>query len=345
MRFEEEILELREGLLAGQYPVGRYHRFIVRDPKLRTIHAAAFQERVMHHALMRVVGPILERSTVFDSYACHAGKGQWGAVRRAERFARRYGFFLKFDIRKYFDNIDHPILLRQLERRIKDRAVLDWFSRIIRSYEVAPGKGLPIGSLTSQHLANAYLGPLDRWLSGRRASGGVVRYMDDVTVWSNDLGALRGLRSDVPEFLKDTLELDVKATPYINRTGHGMDFLGCRVFPGYSLLNRRSRNRFRRRLKWVLEAVEKGRIDQSEAQCRLTSLTSFTKQVKSWRFRKRCLEDLGSESERHEPDPSGRQLEQQRQELPVGEPQQEQAGQHEEQQRIPGSPGSSLLMR
>ena len=95
---------MRVGILSGDYPVGQYQRFVVHDPKERVIYAASFPERVLHHALMNVCEPFFERWLIHDTYACRRGKGQWAAVRRAEGFARRMPFFLKMDIRKYFDN-------------------------------------------------------------------------------------------------------------------------------------------------------------------------------------------------------------------------------------------------
>ena len=90
---------------------------------------------------------------------------------------------MKFDIRKYFDSIDHTILKALLSRRFKDRVLLQLFERIIDSYQVAPGKGVPIGSLTSQHFANFYLAGCDRLIKEDRLMPGFVRYMDDIAVW------------------------------------------------------------------------------------------------------------------------------------------------------------------
>ena len=100
-------------LLAGTVPVGDYHYFKVHDPKERLICAATFRERVLHHALMNVCEPALEKAAVFDSYACRKGKGRLVAVERAQGYARTHGWFLKMDIRKYFDSI-HQDTLRQL---------------------------------------------------------------------------------------------------------------------------------------------------------------------------------------------------------------------------------------
>lgn len=154
---EGEIACLREGLLRLDYPIGNYRRFTIYEPKEREICAASFGERVLHHALMNVCEPYFDKWLVFDSYACRKGKGQIAAVARAARFASRYRWFLKCDFRKYFDSLPHDRLKAMLARRFKDPMIIAWFGRIVDSYEKTPGRGLPIGNLTSQHLANLYL--------------------------------------------------------------------------------------------------------------------------------------------------------------------------------------------
>ncbi|MBK9137392.1 MAG: group II intron reverse transcriptase domain-containing protein [Verrucomicrobia bacterium] len=337
---EAELTRLRLGLLDGTYPIGRYRRFVVHDPKRRTIHAPAFAERVLHHALMNVCEPCFERWAVQDSYACRKGKGQWAAVRRAEGFARRAPFFLKLDIRKYFDSVPHERLLAQLARHIKDSAILSWFGRLLASYQASPGRGLPIGSLTSQHLANFYLGRLDRFVKERLRCAAYVRYMDDFCVWGERSAELAAVRREIEAFLAEVLGLSPKPTPYVNRTERGMDFLGCRVFPGYSTLNSRSRRRFRRKLARYESRFEAGQWDEDCLQRHVQTLVAFTRQVSAFRFRQQVLEALGQRSIGLEPREPRGQLEQQRAELPVSEPEQEPPVEHEPQPRVPRRPSS-----
>ncbi len=148
-RLTENLATLRTELLDGSVAVGDYHTFTIHDPKERTICAASFRERVRHHALMNVCEPVLERAAIFDSYACRKGLGQMAAVRRAASYARQPGWFLKMDIRKYFDSIDQAVRRRLLGRKFKDAGGLDLFDRILASHQTAPGRGLPIGNLTS----------------------------------------------------------------------------------------------------------------------------------------------------------------------------------------------------
>jgi RNA-directed DNA polymerase len=233
MRLDENLAELAGDLAEGTYEVGPYHQFTIFDPKERLITAPCFRDRVLHHAVALVCEPVFERLLIADTFACRRGKGRVAAVERARFFARRYPWFLKLDIRKYFDSIDHEILSRQLRRKFKDRRLLDLFDRIIASYKVEPGRGVPIGSLTSQHFANFYLGGLDRFVKEELRAGGYVRYMDDFVIWGENRAWLSSVRERVEEFVARELSLALKPHPYINQARWGMDFLGCRVKPSH----------------------------------------------------------------------------------------------------------------
>jgi len=145
-RLDENLAALREELLAGQVRVGSYHLFKILDPKERTICAASFRQRVLHHAVMAVCEPVLERAAVFDSYACRKGKGRLAAIERARGYARRHEWFLKMDVGKYFDSIHHETLEGLLAGKFKDRALLALFGKIIGSYERRQGVGCRLGT-------------------------------------------------------------------------------------------------------------------------------------------------------------------------------------------------------
>jgi RNA-directed DNA polymerase len=258
------------------------------------ITAPSFAERVLHHAIFNVCEPVFERWLIADTFACRTGKGQLAALDRARRFAGLSPFFLKLDMRKYFDSISHAVLVRRLERLFKDHRLRTLLGRIIDGYESSPGRGLPIGSLTSQHLANFYLGWFDRFVKETLRFKGYVRYMDDCALWASTSEELTSALAVSREFLRTEFQLEIKPHPYINRTAHGMDFLGCRVFPHYTILNRRSRVRFGRKLRELESAYESGAIDERALQSRATALVAFTRTsgISSWRFRHRVIESL-----------------------------------------------------
>jgi len=289
------------------------------------ISAPCFAERVAHHAIMGVCEPVLDRWLIPDTFACRKGKGRIAAVARARHFARRFPFYLKLDIRKYFDSIPHGSLLARLEKRFKDRRVLDSFAQIMRSFRGKLGRGLPIGSLTSQHFANFYLGWFDRVVKETWRLPGYVRYMDDMAIWSRDRSELRRTEERAGEWLREELGLELKPMPYGNRVAAGMDFLGCRVFPTHGTLNRRGRVRLRRKLAGLQFEFEQGELTEPEFQVRATAIMGFATAagVSSWRTRRSVVDRLGEPVSRLEPREPRRRLEQQRQELPVGEPQRE----------------------
>lgn len=248
-RLGENLARLRSQLQEDGVEIGHYRFFTVRDPKERRICAASFPERVLHHAIMNVCEPVLERYAIHDSYACRTGKGMHAAVRRAQAFAQAFPWYLKLDVQRYFDSVHHETLLVLLERRFKDRRLLHLFRAIISTYETAPGRGLPIGNLISQHCANLYLGPLDHGVKETLRVRGYVRYMDDFVLWGDAKKALQDKRSEVAGFLGERLKLTLKENAQLNRSAIGLPFLGYRVFPSYVTLGLRARRRFARKLR------------------------------------------------------------------------------------------------
>jgi hypothetical protein len=341
-KLDEKLDSIRAALIERSFPLGHYHVFKVYEPKERTIHAAPFSVRVLHHALMNVCEPVFERHLIDHSYACRKGKGRLKAIAAAERNARGRQWYLKLDIRKYFESIPHDPLIRELRRRFKDPDVLHWLERIIRSHLPEDSRGLPIGSLTSQHLANFYLSRLDRYCQSLPGIKGYVRYMDDFVCWSDSKEALLLAGQGIHAFVAGELDLKLKHPPAPQRSTLGMDFLGYRIFSSHTRLNRRSKVRYRRKLRTLSRLHESAAIADKEMQERLTALTAFTQPAKSWAFRQRTLNSFRSAAIGHEPGDPGRQLEQQRDQLPRVEPQQQQPDQRQQQQQHRVPPGPQL---
>lgn len=266
------------------YP-DEYNTFTIHEPKERLITAAPFEDRVVHHAIMNMVEPHLERFSIHDSYACRRGKGLHTAIARARTYQRRYAWFLKLDIRKYFDSIDHSVLKCLLVRRFKDRDLVDLFSRIIDSASTRPGKGLPIGNLTSQHFANFYLGHLDHSVKDTLGRKAYVRYMDDFCVWSHSKADLQEVKMHVEEFLNTSLRLTLKETATrLAPVSYGMPFLGFRVFPHTIRMKRETLRRFVRKLRRYDYFVRHGLVVEDAGLQAIQSLYSFVRVADSTRF-------------------------------------------------------------
>ncbi|MDG4596604.1 MAG: RNA-directed DNA polymerase [Candidatus Contendobacter sp.] len=284
-----ELANLREALLDGSVEVGQMRSFHIRDPKPRIIHAPCFRERVLHHAVMAHVGPILDRALVDDTYACRVGKGALAAVQRAQHHARRWPWYAQIDIRSYFASIDHDVLLALLERRFKDRGLLALLARIVESHHAEPGRGLPIGALTSQHFANYYLAGLDRLLLEGYRVRGLVRYMDDLVWWGDSKDAVRDALAQAHAYTQDRLRLTVKTPVQIGRSRAGLPFCGYRILPSRLLLSRRRKRRYIEcRRDWET-AYAAGRIDVRALQAGYAAALAITAHADAAAWRREQL--------------------------------------------------------
>lgn len=322
---DANLAALRRELLSGAAAVGDYHYFMIRDPKERRICAAAFRERVLHHAVMNVCHPFFERFQTGDSYATRIGKGQYAALERAKGYTRRYRWFCKLDVRKFFDNIDHEILRAKLCRLFKDPALLELFGRIVGSYEASPGRGLPIGNLTSQYFANFYLGYADHHVRERLRVPAYVRYMDDMLLWHDDKAELLRIVREISSFIGGELRLPLRE-PVINATSKGVPFLGYVLFPGVVRLNRNSKKRFTRKYLLYHSKLNTGIWSPSDYALHVQPLVAFTRFADARAFR-RAVAVRTEAGQRLQPRASRRQLEQQRSELPLRVSQQRQSRQ------------------
>ncbi len=271
---ETEVIALQREIMDGSYRPRPYRTFSISDPKPRTISAADFRDRVAHHALCAALEPLFERAAIFDSYACRPGKGTHAAVSRARAFAGRFRYFLKLDVRKFFEHVDHGVLKRGLRRLVKDSRLLRLADRIIE--HGAPGspkgRGLPIGNLTSQHFANYYLTPLDRFVKEELRVPGYARYMDDLLLLADSKDFLRAARESIRGFVEGTLKLNLKAeAAVLAPVSEGIPFLGLRLWPGTIRLDGSGKRRLIRGLRLAGRDLRNGRAGEDEVSASIRS--------------------------------------------------------------------------
>lgn len=283
---------LQAQIRSGEVETGNYHYFTVYDPKKRQICAAPFPQRVLHHALMNVCHPYFEQQQIFDSYASRSGKGTYAALKRAAACNGTYAWYLKLDVRKYFDSICHGVLRSQLYRLFKDPCLLRIFDRILDSYEVLPGRGVPIGNLTSQYFANHYLAPADHYARETLRVPAYLRYMDDMVLWHNDKAALLEAGNRFRDFIGERLQQALK--PFcLNKNAAGLPFLGYLLYPGVIRLAWRSRRRYIQKIKTCQAALDSGAWTQRAFQNHVTPLTAFTEHADAKAFRQKVHASLG----------------------------------------------------
>ena len=280
---EAELFQLQHELRSFSYSPGPYRQFTIREPKPRLVSAAPFRDRVVHHALIAVIAPPLERHFVRTSYANRHGYGSHRALRRFARACREHPWVLQADIRLYFPSIDHQLLLAQLERRIACRPTL-WLLRAILANGASAGpaidafpgddlltplqrpRGLPIGNLTSQFLANLHLDPIDHRLPSLTGVRAYLRYVDDLSLFADHPETLRHsltvLRTELHAL---RLRLHPSKTQ-IRRTATGASFVGFHLIGGRIRLRNHSLLRIRRGLRRHSRNLPQGRISAARAR-------------------------------------------------------------------------------
>lgn len=250
---------LSQRILNQQVPSGVASRFVVHDPKRREITAACLEDRVLHHAIMNLAQARLERSLLDSVYACGPGKGVHAAVAAVQKGLQRWAWAVQVDVANYFAQIDHAVLQNLLARRYKGGDFLALLARIMAvSDGQRSGRGLPIGSLMSQHWANAYLDSADRLLLQQNGVRAHVRYMDDIVWFCDTADAARSSLLALQNHMHEVLHLQLKPRVVLQPCRQGLQFCGFRVRAGLVLPSARKLKRARAGFKRLQAAQAKG---------------------------------------------------------------------------------------
>ena len=250
MHLEDHLFDLHQDLQNGTYRHGPYESFFVNDPKRRHIHKPSVRDRVLHHAIVRIIEPIFDRGFIYDSWSCRKGKGTHAAIRRFQRWGWELSrnntktvWVLKMDVQKYFASVDHQILLLLFAKQIQDRRLLALLENIVESFP----QGIPLGNLTSQLFANVYLNELDQFVKQVLRCRCYLRYCDDVIFLDHDVNKLESIGSAMCMHLQNSLHLEIHPRKIRFQKYHtGVDVLGCVCFPYHRIL----RTATRRRAEW-----------------------------------------------------------------------------------------------
>jgi len=260
LNLSQNIFKLHEELRTKMYRHGAYEAFSISDPKPRSIHKATVRDRLLHHAIYRILYPFFDRTFINDSYSCRIEKGTHKAINRFRDFHRKVSknntktcWVLKCDIRKFFANIDHNILKRILSKATFDTDILWLLSQVIDSFSARQGLagvGLPLGNLTSQLLVNIYMNEFDQFVKRELKVKYYIRYADDFVILSQDKGYLKNILEKMKEFLENKLKLNMHPDKvFIKTIVSGVDFLGWVHFPKHRVLRTSTKRRMLKALR------------------------------------------------------------------------------------------------
>lgn len=297
LNLAENLWTLHDALESKRYRPAGYHRFMIYDPKKREIQALSFRDRVVQHSLCdNVLKPYFEKRLIYDCTACRENKGTHFAMNRLSGFLHEFykahgkkGYFLKCDVRKYFDSIDHNAL-KYLLRRFPDKEVLTFLYQIIDSFNADTGKGLPMGNQSSQWFALYYLDRIDRTIKEKYKIKYYTRYMDDLILLHEDKEHLQTCLAEIRAFAAEKLKLEFNEKTQIFPVSEGVDYLGWRFYltdTGKVIRRLRTSNkrRFKRRLKAFREKYRNGEMDLDAIKRSLASYNGHLKHGHTWKLK------------------------------------------------------------
>lgn len=291
---EENLERVRRELLTLAYEPGEYRYFKVYEPKERQIMALPFYDRVVQHAVNNVLEPIFDKRFIFHSYACRKGKGMHAASDTLKSWLYSWGkynpekplYVIKADIHHYFQSIDHAILKAEIRRIIKDKGALAIIERIIDHNGTMPdGIGIPVGNLTSQLFANAYLNILDQYIKHTLGAHKYERYMDDFSIVSPDKHQLREWLAAIEKFLKARLKLELNPKTTILSAKNGIDFVGYK----HRATHKKVRCDSIKRIKKTIRKYQRGDITKERLQKSIASWTGHAGHADSYNLRKKIV--------------------------------------------------------
>ena len=293
--------------LLNDYKVGKYNIFLIRENKYRIIMSQNINDKIINHLMADILIKVLEPSLISSNVASRKGKGTSYGIRCLKKYLNNMNgevYALKFDISKFFYNINHDVLKKMLGRKIKDKKYLDILFKIIDSTDESyvneciiklkkkeisylknsdlkdkdkrieeinriplyiKGKGLGIGNVVSQILAIFYLNDLDHFIKEKLHIKYYIRYQDDGILLSNDKEYLKYCLGEISKFVLDYgLCLNDK-TKIINVSKNGVDFIGFRFYIINGKIILKVRNDTKKRFKRKMKLIKMGKVENGDS--------------------------------------------------------------------------------
>jgi len=252
LKYESNLSQNLEKLITRieteTYKPQPYREFTIHDPKTRIVHAPAFEDRIVHHAILYAIYPLLDKRLIEGTFACRRGKGTLKASKRLQKYLKSLNndnYVLKIDIEKFFYSISHDRVEYHLNRIIGCK----FTTGIIKMfYENESGKGLPLGNATSQLLANLALNPVDHYAKRKLGLQKYIRYMDDIVILHPDKEYLKHCLDELKKVVEGE-QLKTNKRTSINKITGGVNFVGFKHFKTNKLVKNKTIHKMKRVIK------------------------------------------------------------------------------------------------
>lgn len=304
MNLSANLYSLYYDLLYDKYQVGGYHKFMIYDPKEREIQAISYRDRIIQHSLCdNFLMPILEKRLFYYNVACRKNKGTDCAVSTLKKYIVKYykkygnsGYFIKIDIKKYFDSISHELLKKKLFSLTIPDDVKGLLIKIIDSYSHTINKGIPMGNQSSQCFALLYLDCIDRLIKEKLRIKYYLRYMDDMIL-------IVPTKKEAQEIFKiitiaiEAQELNINKKSQIIAFKNGVEFLGKRFLVSKSgkviqKLKKSAKQRIIKKVRQKVYLVSKGKISKEHLGKSFVSYKGILKPINAYNYRNKVFDEL-----------------------------------------------------
>lgn len=269
---EDNLFSLRNELRSGNYTHNKYSYFRISDPKKRDIYKSTVRDRMVHQALYAYLCKIYEPIFIELSFSSRKRKGTHRAVLALAKIAKNFKkkkkvcLAMKCDIRKYFENINHKILMNILGKHITDKRIFNLLKIVIESFRKEIAKGVPLGNITSQVFANIYLNELDKFAEkGLKLKNQYIRYNDDFIIIGDNEKYLFNQLEEIRKFLSEKLRLDLPREKIaFRKLSWGIDFCGYIILPNAILLRNKTKKMMFEKINAISEKMNVKMISASD---------------------------------------------------------------------------------
>lgn len=282
---DEVVKQIKEILVSGSFNTSNYKTKTIYEPKKRLIYILPFfPDRIVHHVVMNILEPIWDDLFYEHSYSCRKNKGQHKASKYLMKKIKKYKYFFKGDVSKFYPSINHEILKSIILKRITDKRVINILFNIIDSIEGLTN--VPIGNYVSQWFGNLYLNELDLFIKHELKCKVYVRYSDDFVILSNDKKYLSYVKFEIGRFLESKLALRFSKAE-VHSINQGIDFLGYRHFPGYVLVRKNTVKREMRTIKKLPKLYKLGVLSTEQVKSTICSIEGWISHANSYNLSKK----------------------------------------------------------
>lgn len=281
--FDANIKRIRLSLVNKTFRTSRYQEKTIYEPKERTIYILPFDpDRIVQHALMNVVEPLIDPRMFYHSYSCRPGKGIHKGAQVTMRYVYRNDYCLKCDVSKFYPSVNHDIMMDIVERIISDKHVLWLIDDVVNSIDGETN--LPIGNYMSQWLGNLYLDKLDHLVKDVFHTKDYIRYCDDFLLFGNNKHELFDFGQEIQHFMKETLKMKLSKCELFP-TSHGVDFLGYRYFKDKILVRKTTAKAMKKRVATLYHEFHNGLSSPEHIYGSLQSTLGWLKWANSYNLK------------------------------------------------------------